>query len=115
MPVMETLYKTNAPEELERAEYYQPRIEQKVLCGKWVFFVTEKHAWYDDRGKQVLAPGFTLDPKEEEGYPSLEAAKARYDQQVKHRASEGFVHSFYIEFDDIALIPRHKYRRIEGG
>ncbi len=75
MPVMETLYKTNAPEELERAEYYQPRIEQKVLCGKWAFFVTEKHAWYDDRGKQVFAPGFTLDPKEEEGYPSLEAAK----------------------------------------
>jgi hypothetical protein len=49
------------------------------------------------------------------GYPSLEAAKARYDQQVKHRASEGFVHSFYIEFDDITLIPRHRYRRLEGS
>jgi hypothetical protein len=29
MPVIETLYKTNAPEQLARAEYYQPRIEPK--------------------------------------------------------------------------------------
>ncbi|SRR5713101_10202766 len=110
MPVIETLYKTNAPEQLERAEYFQPRIEQKYRSGRCVFVVTEKHGWYDDQGKEVIDPRSTLDPRADEGFDSLEEAQSRYDEHVRRRASEGYFHSFYIEFDIDTMGPVYKYR-----
>jgi hypothetical protein len=112
MPVIETLYKTNVPEQMKRAEYYQTHIDAKFHGGKWVFVVTEKHGWYNDQGKEVIDPRTTLDPGGDEGFATIEEAWRRYDQQVQRRASDGFVHSFYIEFDGNALGPVHKYRHL---
>jgi hypothetical protein len=82
----------------------------KFRLGKWVYVVTEKHGWYDDQGKEVIDPRYTLDPRADEGFDSIEEAQKRYDQQIQHRASEGYVHSFYIEFDSDTLGPVHRYR-----
>ncbi len=112
MPVIETLYKTNAPELLERAEYYQPRIESKFLQGKWFFVVAETHAWYNDQEKDVKLQVTTLNPQADEGFATIEEDWKRYDEQVRRRASDGFVHSFYIEFDSHTMGPIHLYRRL---
>ena len=92
---METLYKTAKPQELERAEYYQIRLVHELLQGQTVYFVREKHGWYDDRQKRAVHNITTLDP--EQGFATYEEAKQRYDQHLHHRASEGFVHSFSID------------------
>jgi len=112
MPVIETLYKTNAPEQLERAEYYQPHINSKFHHGKWFFVVTETHAWYDDQKKEVFNKVTTLDPQPEEGFATIEEAWKRYDEQVRRRVADGFVHSFYIEFDSTIMGPVHLYRQL---
>lgn len=112
MPVIETLYKTNVPEQMKRAEYYQPRIESKFHHGKWFFVVTETHAWYDDEEKEVVQRVTTLNPQADEGFATIEEAWKRYEQQVRRRASDGFVHSFYIEFDSDTMGPVHKYRHL---
>lgn len=88
----ETLYKTKDPEQLERAEYYQPKIEMRFEGGKWVSLVSEKHGWYDAFAKKPVHHISTLSP--EEGEPDHNAALERYKRQVLHRASEGFVHGF---------------------
>jgi len=112
MPVIETLYKTDAPQELDRAEYDQPRIESKFHQGKWRFVVTETHAWYDDQKKEVFNKVTTLDPQPDEGFATIAEAWKRYDEQVRRRASDGFVHSFSIEFDSEKMGPVHIYRRL---
>jgi hypothetical protein len=112
MPVLETLYKTNAPEQLERAEYYQPRVETKFHHGGWFFVVTETHAWYDDQKKEVVLQVTTLDPGADEGFATIEEAWKRYNQQVRRRVDDGFVHSFYIEFDTNTMGLVHKYRHL---
>jgi hypothetical protein len=105
--LFETLYKTNAPQEIERAEYYQPHLDAQLVHGKTVYFVREKHGWYDDRMKRVFHSTATLDP--EEGFPAYEKAEARYKKQVRYRASAGFIHSFIFDpFGD----PPFKYRLI---
>ena len=74
--------------------------------GKWTYFVREKHAWYDDKTKEVVDNRCTLDPQE--GFTDFVEATARYDEQVEHRAAEGFVHSFSID-----PVEGHIYRLIE--
>ncbi len=112
IPVLETLYRTNAPEELERAEYYQPHIESKFHDGKWFFVVTETHAWYDDKEKKVVNHVTTLNPDATEGYAKIEEAWKSYDEQVRRRVSDGFVHSFSIEFDSQRMAPVHIYKQL---
>jgi hypothetical protein len=91
----QTLYKTDAPQELESAEYYQPRVEMKNIAGKWFFFVQETHGWYKDDVKEVVHKTYTLEP--EEGFSTHQGAQIRYEQQLAHRASGGFVHSFSVD------------------
>ena len=107
--MLETLYKTASPEELERAEYYQPHIEPKFHQGKWFFVVTEKHAWYDGTEKDAKLQVTTLDPEPTEGFTTIEEAKERYDQQVEQRVSEGLTHSFSIDWDGNAMRPVYKH------
>ena len=109
---METLYKTNAPEQLDRAEYYQPRIEQKFYDGKWRFIVTEKHGWYDDGEGKVVHHMITLDPSGSEGFDSIEEAWRRYQQQIDRRVADGFKHSFSIEFDPDKGLPVQLYKKL---
>jgi hypothetical protein len=112
MPLIETLYKTDEPQQLERSEYYQPRIEQRFRDGKWSFLVTETHAWYDDRKKEVVLRVSTLNPQADEGFATIEEASRRYDEQLRRRASDGFVHCFYVDFDSNLMQMVHKYRHL---
>lgn len=105
--MFETLYKTDSPTELEHAEYYQPNLDMEFVEGKWIFFVREKHGWFNDARKRAEHHITTLSP--DEPYTDAKEAQARYDQQLRHRASEGFVHSF--SFDPFAPNGVH-YRRV---
>src|SRR3974390_1863551 len=49
----------------------------------------------------VSGPLTTLDP--EEGFATMAEAWARYGEQLKHRASEGFVHAFSVEIPEGGL------------
>jgi hypothetical protein len=112
MPLIETRYKTNAPEELERAEYYQPRVEQKFHAGKWRYTVTETHAWYDDAKKEVVHKVTTLNPEAAEGFATIKEAWKRYEEQVRHRVADGFSHSFSLEFDIHKMGPVQIYKQL---
>lgn len=103
----ETLYKTDVPQQLSRAEFYQPQLAPETVNGKTLYFVREKHGWWDDASKKLVLHTTTLDP--EEGFATLEDAEARYEQQLHHRASEGFMHSFFV--DPANNLPVN-YRRI---
>ena len=91
----ETLYKTDHPERLEFAEYYQPQIDMEPRNGRWTYFLREKHGWFNDSEKRAVHHSHTLNP--EDGFASLEEAIRAYEQQIRHRASEGFVHSFSLD------------------
>jgi hypothetical protein len=102
----ETLYKTNLPQEMEAAEYYQPHLDMEFIDGAWVFFVREKHGWFKDGEKRAIHHLTTLSP--EEGSTAKEA-ELRYNQQVQKRASEGYIHSFSIDpYSAVGV----KYRRV---
>lgn len=107
-----TLYRTDVPQQLSRAEYYQPHLDVEQIGQQVLYFVREKHAWYDDGEKKVVHLTTTLSP--EEGVSSYTDAKFRFDQQVTHRASEGFIHLFKIDpFQGITyekLDPSKPYR-----
>ena len=107
-PVFETLYKTNAPEQLAAAEYYQPHLDVENVNGRPIYFVREKHGWYDASHKPAAKHSLhTLNP--EDGYATWEEAERRYNEQLAHRAREGFVHSFSV---DPFSSPPISYRRI---
>jgi hypothetical protein len=89
----ETLYKTNRPEDMEHAEYYQPQLDAVFVNGAWSWFVREKHGWWD--GKKAVNHTTTLSP--EEGVSEVEA-RAWFEKQQKFRASEGFRYAFSIDY-----------------
>jgi hypothetical protein len=100
----ETLYKSDSPRDFSTGEYYH--FESEVdPAGKELFFVREKHGYFDDQQKRAVHHTTTLSP--DEGFTTRAEAEARYNQQLVHRASEGFVHSFCLDpFEGM------KYRRL---
>lgn len=104
--MVETLYKTEDPEKQQGAEYYQLRLEQELLNGAWTFFVREKHGWFNGEEKRAVHHLSTLDP--EEGFVTPKEAQQRYEMQLQQRVSEGFVHSFSLEFEKGVLISKHR-------
>ena len=103
----ETLYKSDSPKDFATGEYYQVHFESEVdpANGKELFFVREKHGYFDDQQKRAVHHTTTFAPSE--GFTTREEAEARYKQQLVHRASEGFVHSFCLDpFEGL------KYRRL---
>jgi hypothetical protein len=91
----ETLYKTNPPKDFHDGEYYQPQLDFEFEGEKTAYFVREKHGYFSDEEKRPVNVTTTLSP--EEGYSTYEAALARYEEQVRHRAKSGFVHSFHFD------------------
>ena len=104
--MLETLYQTDVPQELDRAEWYQPHIDLRQVDGKTVFFVMEKHRWYSEGDKQPYHVVVTFQPEE---HMTEEEARVWYDDQVQSRAKAGFVHSF--SWDPYSPVG-FKYRRI---
>ena len=104
----ETLYKSDSPRDFATGEYYQVHLEAGVdpVTGKELFFVRERHGYFDDQAKKVVHHSITFAP--DEGFTIRAEAEARYNQQLLHRASEGFVHSFSMDpFEGV------KYRRLD--
>jgi hypothetical protein len=93
----ETLYKSDSPKDFATGEYYQVHFECEIdpATSKELFFVREKHGYFDDRQKRAVHHTTTFAP--EEGFATREDAEARYSQQLTQRASEGFVHSFCLD------------------
>ena len=49
-----TLYKTKTPTNFEDGEYAQPALEFEFIAGKHVYFVREKHGYWNDTEKRVV-------------------------------------------------------------
>lgn len=90
-----TLYKTDTPQASPAAEYYQPMIATAVVSGKYLYFVRETHGWFNDAEKKLITSTETL--FYQEGLESHAEAAKLFDQQVQHRVSEGYAHSFSID------------------
>src|SRR5579884_2580156 len=86
----ETQYRTDKPEELDRAEYYQVQIDPRYINGSWHYFVLEKHGWFDDLLKKAVNHTFTLNT--DEGFTDYNEALLRHREQQAHRAKEGFIY-----------------------
>jgi hypothetical protein len=95
MDFFETLYKSSDPKDFPEGEYYQPRLQSEIIDGVEMFFVREKHAYYSDTEKRRVNETITLNP--EEGFSTEAEAMQRYDQQIKYRASTGYVHLFHFD------------------
>jgi len=106
---METLYKTDKPTDFENGEYYQARLVRRDDHGVTTYVVEEKHGWFSDAEKRPVHHITTLSP--EEGYKTYGEAEQAYNERLKHRTKEGFIHSFSIDFFAIGGVV---YRRLDG-
>jgi hypothetical protein len=107
--MFETLYKTDAPKTfLDGGEYYQPSFDFEFRNGAQTFFVREKHGYWDEGLKTFANQTVTLSPQD--GFATFEEAQARYNEQLKYRASRGFVHSFSLDFMSETPV---QYRRLD--
>ena len=95
---MITLYETDVPADLETGEYYQPSLTVERVGGDYRYFVREKHGWFSAKEKRIVHAIYTLAP--EGGFANIDDAMEAYNEQVRHRASEGFKHGF--EFDPMS-------------
>lgn len=103
----ETLYRVDPrgktfvaddPKSISEMEYFQPHFDLEFHEGKQVFFVREKHGYFDDQQKRRVNPTDTLEP--EEGFATEAEARKKYEQQLRIRASEGFVHAFSVRIPE---------------
>jgi len=94
--VVETLYKIkwpgNSPVE---GEFYELSLEAIGPGGVVGCRVTERHGWWDEQKQAPVWLGPTLLP--DEGYPTLEEAQERYNQQRLRRVKDGFKHSYRLD------------------
>jgi len=97
--MFETLYKSDSPKDFANGEYYQIHLDFDINRdnGKQLFFVREKHGYFDNQTKRMVHSVSTLDPTFDEGFTNLDEGKERYERQLQRRASEGFVHAFSID------------------
>jgi len=95
--MLETLYKTKTPEaSVWEGEYYELFLEAKPDNSRVVYFVGEKHGWWDDEAKRNVNSYATRSP--EEGYATFDEAHNRYKLQRSNRAKGGFTHSFSPDY-----------------
>jgi len=80
---------------VHNAEYYQPMIATAVVNGKPMYFIRETHGWFNDAEKRPVSVTETL--FHQEGLESHAEAAKLFEQQLQHRISEGFAHSFGID------------------
>jgi hypothetical protein len=92
--MLHTLYKTATP--TRDAEFYELFVEQKVIDRRRVFFVKEKHGWWNEADERAICCVNTLCP--DEGLSTYDEAADMYEKQVRHRVSEGFAHSFSPDY-----------------
>ena len=95
------LYRIVNPDlsEPKEAEYYQLRVETRLSndTSDRDFLVQEKHAYYDAKaaGSREMIPTITFSP--EEAKTSTEGVEAWLRDQARNRASDGFVHVFWLK------------------
>ncbi len=79
---------------LSETEYFQPQFELEFREGKHVFFIREKHGYFDDQQKKPASIITTLAP--EEGFATADEAWKKYEERLRYRASQGFTHAFSV-------------------
>jgi hypothetical protein len=93
--LFETLYRTDPRgksfSDLAETEYFQPRIDREKRGDKFVFFVRETHGYFDDQQKKAESVTETFNP--EDPFESREEAREWYEQQLRFRTANGFVHA----------------------
>jgi hypothetical protein len=96
--MLQTLYKTPHPTAgpAVGAEFYEIFLEARRVKGTTVFFVREKHGWWDEGNRRAVHLVSTLSP--EEGVSTWDEAHAIYQRQVERRVLDGFVHSYSPDF-----------------
>lgn len=103
----ETLYRSDPrgktfdpgdPASISETEYFQPLFELEFQDGKHVFFVREKHGYFDDQQKKPVHPIDTLSP--EEGFATEQEAWKKYEQQLRFRALQGFTHALSVRIPE---------------
>src|SRR6266849_909785 len=90
-----TLYRNKEQRDFPEGEYYQPTTESTTVNGVVQYFVSEKHAYFNNIEKVMKNEVTTFSP--EEGYATQKEANERFEQQVQYRAKTGFVHCFYFD------------------
>ena len=97
--MFETLYRADPRgksfADLSETEYFQPRIDRERRGEKYVFFARETHGYFDDQQKKLESLTETFNP--EEPFENWDEAQRWYEQQLKFRASTGFVHAFALD------------------
>lgn len=83
---------------IAETEYYQINIDVQFQGSQELYFVREKHGFFDDQRKKIAHHLYTLNP--EEGFTNVGDALARYDKQLKYLASQGFVHAFSVRIPE---------------
>jgi hypothetical protein len=101
-----TCYKTNDPEQLPAAEYYQLYIRAEKPSGVMLYFLDENHGWFDAEGKRAIDPRTILS----DGFPTWEGAEEAMKVQLRYLVAAGFVHGFVR--DPFAPNGSH-YRKID--
>lgn len=88
--MIETLYRTDAPEK-GRSECYVLVLTARPASQGRVYTFMEEHGYWDDRLERVLHEVVSISA---EGDLSQEEALTMYDASRKRLAQRGFVHSF---------------------
>lgn len=98
--MFETLYKNRVQlEERGSADYYQLHFESRAVNGIPNYFVAEKHGWWAPAsGQRAFNVNWTINP--DEGFDDWTQARQAYERQRKHRASEGYIHSYMLDFSN---------------
>jgi len=89
--MLETLYKTSAPE-VGKSECYELSLKMLPGSGPRRHYVKEDHGWWDETTKTFIHHVTTLNTAEEGA--TYEEAKVIFMNARSNRAQSGFVHSF---------------------
>lgn len=85
-----TCYKTDDPEQLPAAEYYQLYIRAEKVGGAMVYYLDENHGWFDAEGKRAIDPRKILS----EEFSTWEEAEVAMRARLRYLVAGGFFHGF---------------------
>jgi hypothetical protein len=85
-----TCYKTNDPEQLPHAEYYNLYIRAEGDDESRVYYVDERHGWFDPAGKRAIDARVVY----ADGFPTWEEAENTLKGQLQYVVKNGYVHGF---------------------
>ena len=95
----ETLYRVEDPESHASAEYYALVVHFTQNSGMPRYWFAEYHGYWVDKDKNPVQNISTYSPDASEYSDTPDIPCERYELQRSHRAKDGFVYSFSVDFD----------------